>query len=119
MKWKRLALMGAASCISACLIRADDFDKELAATLKLVVMVHAQLAAAPVFGAGIVFGREKDRLYILTANHVVRRAMRRLPASRSSCGRTPVRRWGAPAAESRPRPGYRGARGRQPGEPGS
>jgi|CZKN01.1.fsa_nt_gi ankyrin repeat protein len=73
MKWKRLALMGAASCISACLIRADDFDKELAATLKLVVMVHAQLAAAPVFGAGIVFGREKDRLYILTANHVVRR----------------------------------------------
>jgi ankyrin repeat protein len=59
--------------ISAGLARADDFDNELAASLKLVVMIHAQLGAAPVFGSGIVFGREKDRLYILTANHVVRR----------------------------------------------
>jgi ankyrin repeat protein len=73
MKRKRLALIVTALCLSAAAARADDFDEELAATLKLVVMIHAQLGAAPVFGSGIVFGREKDRLYILTANHVVRR----------------------------------------------
>ena len=69
MKWRALALIGAAVCLSP----AQDSDKQLTSTLKLVVMVHAQLGAAPVFGAGIVFGRETDRLYILTANHVVRR----------------------------------------------
>jgi ankyrin repeat protein len=72
MKWKLPVLMGAV-CISPTLASAQNFDKQLTDTLKLVVMIHAQLGAAPVFGAGIVFGREKDRLYILTANHVVRR----------------------------------------------
>jgi ankyrin repeat protein len=37
-------------------------------------MLTGQLGTAPAFGAGIVFGRDLDRLYILTANHVVRRA---------------------------------------------
>lgn len=68
-------VMMSALCLWTSLSSAQDakFDTELATSLKLVVMVRAQLGAAPAFGAGIVFGREKDRLYILTANHVVRR----------------------------------------------
>ena len=68
-------VMMSALCLWTSLSSAQDakFDTELATSLKLVVMVRAQLGAAPAFGAGIVFGREKDRLYILTADHVVRR----------------------------------------------
>jgi len=40
--------------------------------LNLIVMISGQIGEMPTFGSGIVFAREKDRLYIVTANHVVR-----------------------------------------------
>ena len=40
----------------------------------LVVMINADLASAESSGAGIVFNVARNRLYIVTANHVVRRA---------------------------------------------
>lgn len=36
-------------------------------------MVGGQLAGSPTIGAGIIFGADKQNLYIATANHVVRR----------------------------------------------
>ena len=36
-------------------------------------MVEGELGDAPTIGAGIVFGLDKGALYVLTANHVVRR----------------------------------------------
>ncbi len=41
--------------------------------MPLIAMVSGQFGSSAVFGAGIVFGRAKDRLFIATANHVVRR----------------------------------------------
>lgn len=40
---------------------------------ELVVMVTAELAGTDTFGAGIIVGHAADRLYIVTADHVVRR----------------------------------------------
>ena len=37
-----------------------------------VVMIGGNLGSTPIFGAGIIFARDKDRLYAVTANHVVR-----------------------------------------------
>lgn len=37
-----------------------------------IAMVRAVFEGAPSLGAGVVIGRDKERLYILTANHVVR-----------------------------------------------
>src|SRR5580698_8882043 len=50
-----------------------DLDKDIESTSRLVVMIDNRLGAEPAFGAGIVVGRDKERLYIVTANHVVRR----------------------------------------------
>jgi ankyrin repeat protein len=69
---KSLLLTFACLSVGSGLALAQKLD-QLEPTLKLVVMVNAQLGGTPVFGAGIVFRREKDRLYIVTANHVVRR----------------------------------------------
>jgi hypothetical protein len=51
----------------------EDFDTGINHTSPLVVMLTGQLGAATTLGAGIVFGRDHERLYIVTANHVVRR----------------------------------------------
>jgi S1-C subfamily serine protease len=39
----------------------------------LIVMIAGELAGSPAIGAGIIVGVGSDRLYIATANHVVRR----------------------------------------------
>lgn len=39
---------------------------------ELIVVINGQIGGMPTFGSGIIFAREKDRLYIVTANHVVR-----------------------------------------------
>src|SRR5262249_5727290 len=39
---------------------------------QLVVTVDGVIGAAPTFGAGMVFARDETRIYIATANHVVR-----------------------------------------------
>jgi S1-C subfamily serine protease len=41
-------------------------------TKRLVVMIKAKFGGEDAIGAGIVFGASQDRLYIATANHVVR-----------------------------------------------
>lgn len=51
-----------------------DFDKEFEKTAQLIVMLKAGDEGSPEFGAGIVFGREKDRLLIATAHHILRSA---------------------------------------------
>jgi len=38
----------------------------------LIAVINGQFGESPTFGSGIIFGREKDRLHIVTANHVVR-----------------------------------------------
>ncbi len=43
------------------------------ASLRLVVMIAGQLGDAPTLGAGIVFARTRDKLFAVTANHVIRR----------------------------------------------
>lgn len=49
------------------------FQKNMEHTPFLVVMLSADYDGVPEFGAGIVFGREKDKIFIATASHVVRR----------------------------------------------
>lgn len=39
---------------------------------RLVVMIRSTVAGSEHIGAGLVFGRGSDRLYVVTANHVVR-----------------------------------------------
>jgi ankyrin repeat protein len=76
MKLVAFALAASILCPDANLAMAQEAnnkDAELETTLKLVVMINAQMGDFPVFGSGIVFAREKNRLYIVTANHVVRR----------------------------------------------
>jgi S1-C subfamily serine protease len=41
----------------------------------LIVMITSQFADGPESGAGIIFGQANDRLYIATANHVVRKGV--------------------------------------------
>jgi hypothetical protein len=45
-------------------------------TKQLVVMIDAKLADEPTRGAGIIVGRSGDDLFVVTANHVVRRGNR-------------------------------------------
>jgi alpha-tubulin suppressor-like RCC1 family protein len=42
-------------------------------TEQIVVMIRCTLDGEPSIGAGILFGSGNDRLYVVTANHVVRR----------------------------------------------
>lgn len=51
---------------------AQVLDEEREQATKLIVMIKGQLADVETVGAGIIFGVEHDRLYIVTANHVVR-----------------------------------------------
>ena len=57
------------SCFSVCLLQADGFDPH---ALDPIVIVDGNFGATPTFGAGVIFSREKDTLYLVTANHVVR-----------------------------------------------
>jgi hypothetical protein len=41
--------------------------------MRQVVMIKCQVGDGESFGAGIIFGMGSNRLYIATANHVVRR----------------------------------------------
>ena len=43
-------------------------------TLQMVVMLRGRLEAVEFVGAGVIVGIQNDRLYVATANHVVRRA---------------------------------------------
>lgn len=50
-----------------------DFDTEFEKTAQLIVMLKADYDGTEEFGAGIIFGREKSRLLIATASHILHR----------------------------------------------
>ncbi len=59
-----------------CLAQDDedfDFGKEFQKTANLIAMLKVDFEGTPEFGAGIIFGREKDRLLVATAFHVIHR----------------------------------------------
>jgi ankyrin repeat protein len=56
-------------CVHLSPLRADEVGEHAADP---IVMISGSFGGTPTFGAGITFGREKDRLYVVTANHVVR-----------------------------------------------
>ena len=56
------------------LAQAQNSNENIDEATKLVVMVAGKLVDTPTFGAGIIFGWENNGLYIVTADHVVRRA---------------------------------------------
>jgi len=51
----------------------SNFKKEFEQTSQLIVMLSADYDGTPEFGAGIIFGSEKDRLLIVTAYHILHR----------------------------------------------
>jgi Trypsin-like peptidase domain len=69
--WLTLPQLSAAPGASGQSARTPSNDEELK---RLVVMLQGTLAEQSFNGAGIVFGQGSDRLYIATANHVVRQA---------------------------------------------
>ncbi len=69
----KLVLPACLLLVTALNCGAQPFDVQAEWTMQLIVMISARMESAQTFGAGIVFGREKDRLFIATANHVVRR----------------------------------------------
>jgi cytohesin len=58
------------------LLQGADRERALSrrASLRLVVMISGQLDDTPTIGAGIIFGRGQDKLFVVTANHLIRRA---------------------------------------------
>lgn len=50
-----------------------ELARELEMTSQIIVMLRAEFEGAAEFGAGIVVGRDKDRLFIITAYHVLHR----------------------------------------------
>ena len=67
--WVRILLLGLVA-VATHSLRAQSPDQRVQ---NLVVMINGKLGDAPTLGAGIIFGTGQDRLYIVTANHVVRR----------------------------------------------
>jgi hypothetical protein len=64
--------VGLAFLMPAAAARAADRPAEAEAK-KLVAMVHGSLAGSASLGAAVVFAVEDDRLYLVTADHLVRR----------------------------------------------
>ena len=54
-------------------IGKSQLNSEIEVAKNLIVMIQGTLQDEPTFGAGIVVGEQNNRLYIVTANHVVRR----------------------------------------------
>lgn len=72
----QLTLLTAAICLCGTIAAAAEQDlendQEVPNGVALVAAVTGNIGAAQIYGAGIVFAIEKDRVYIVTANHVVR-----------------------------------------------
>jgi ankyrin repeat protein len=61
-----------AIALAACLSLSGEEAATDVEGANLVVMINGQTGGTPTFGSGIIFAREKDRVYLVTANHVVR-----------------------------------------------
>lgn len=66
-----VAMLGASFLFAAPEARAQEGSLEQAQTL--VVMIDGQLEGEATWGAGLVVGERAGALYVVTANHVVRR----------------------------------------------
>jgi ankyrin repeat protein len=53
--------------------QTETFDKEFERTSQVIVMLAADYAGTPEYGAGIAFGRRGDRVFIATADHILRK----------------------------------------------
>lgn len=51
----------------------SEIERALQRAAARVAFVRVGFEGAPAIGAGLLLGRDKDRLYVVTANHVVRR----------------------------------------------
>ncbi len=51
----------------------DEASKSRSYAARMVVMLRGNIDDTPVFGAGIIFGFDSNNVYIVTANHVLRR----------------------------------------------
>ena len=71
MRRRALAMRGAllAATVAAAPLAAQGESGEVE---QLVVMIRSTLDGKESIGAGIIFGASNDRLYVVTANHVVR-----------------------------------------------
>jgi hypothetical protein len=71
--------VGARFCVSLVLgviVAPGATGQDDQSVARLVVMIQGKIGDAPSVGAGIVVGIGNDRLYIATANHVVRQGPR-------------------------------------------
>jgi tetratricopeptide (TPR) repeat protein len=60
----------------AAVAQQDPVRNEAEEKIKpLIVMITSQIESESHIGAGIIFGQSNNRLYIVTANHVVRRGL--------------------------------------------
>ena len=76
MSYKRLQIwvcIMSLAVLSFSAIGQSQLNNEIEIAKNLVVMIQGTLQEEPTFGAGIVVGEQNNRLYIVTANHVVRR----------------------------------------------
>jgi len=53
-----------------------DIDREKANVFRLTAMIWAEVDGAPSIGTGMICAAEKGNLYLVTANHVIRRGPR-------------------------------------------
>jgi alpha-tubulin suppressor-like RCC1 family protein len=72
---RALALLAATTVAVVAPLHAQDATPAAGSreTEQIVVMIRCTLDGEPSIGAGILFGSANDRLYVVTANHVVRR----------------------------------------------
>jgi hypothetical protein len=69
-RWTKILLVCAVAIATQHGLRAQGPDQRVQ---NLVVMIDGKLGDSPTLGGGVIFGSGQDRLYIVTANHVVRR----------------------------------------------
>jgi ankyrin repeat protein len=68
-----LLLIGIILFLSNQQINAEEAESSIDRTIALVTMVSGQLSDSDSFGAGIIFGRKNEQVYVVTANHIVRK----------------------------------------------
>ena len=71
-KWLSLKILPASVCVCLSPWAVSAQSVTTFGALNLIVTISGQIGQDSPFGAGIIFGHEKDAFYIVTANHVVR-----------------------------------------------
>jgi ankyrin repeat protein len=90
VEWLRFSTL-ATLILAGAPALAQPIDSEVERTMSLVVMIQGTLDREVITGAGILVGRDANRVYIVTANHVVRRGDREAAGIRVLLKRAPDR----------------------------